>query len=115
MWVFHSLMFILLLFSVLGFTVLNSQETVNINLYWQQFYNISIVIALFVAFMLGLVFWFIISTANNLVLRADNRSLTRKMNELKDEVRELRNAALLDEETEEPDTRSQLPTRYESE
>ena len=113
--VFNSVLFILMLFAVLGFSILNSQQTVDINLYWKHYYNVSMVIALFIAFMIGLIFWFLISTANNLVLRSNNRMLNRKIRELKEELRELRNASLLDDPEENneelPET---LPAKLEN-
>lgn len=98
MWTLRWILFIILLFLVLGFAVLNGGQVLNLNLFWSQYESVSMVLALFVAFMLGIVFWFLVTVLQHLTLRKDNRGLRHRVQNLKEELRDLRNAGFRDDE-----------------
>jgi uncharacterized integral membrane protein len=97
MWTMRSILFILLIFLVLGFTILNSGSYVDVNLHWRVFYHVPLVLALFSSFMLGVIFWFLVNAFQGLDLRKQNRQLKRKLANLREELSELRNADLQSE------------------
>ncbi|MBL7033130.1 MAG: LapA family protein [Candidatus Delongbacteria bacterium] len=98
MWTLRWILFIVLLFLVLGFAILNSGQIVNLNLFWSKYESISLVLALFASFMLGVVFWFLVTVLQHLTLRKDNRVLRHRVQSLREELRDLRNASFSDTE-----------------
>jgi uncharacterized integral membrane protein len=93
MWTLRWTLFIIVLFLVLGFSILNSGQIIDLNLFWSKYEGVSLVLALFAAFMLGVVFWFLVTVLQHLTLRKDNRGLRHRVNSLRDELRDLRNAS----------------------
>jgi len=99
MWTLRWILFIILLFLVLGFAVLNGGQAVDLNLFWTHYESVSLVLALFIAFMLGVVFWFLVTVLQHLALRKDNQVLRKRTQSLKEELRDLRNASFSEDET----------------
>ncbi len=96
MWTLRWTLFIIVLFLVLGFSILNSGQIIDLNLFWSKYEGVSLVLALFAAFMLGVVFWFLVTVLQHLTLRKDNRALRHRVQSLRDELRDLRNASFGD-------------------
>lgn len=95
---FIALVFVILVVGLLvGFSVLNSQSRVDINLFGQKYASVPVVAVIFYAFLGGMVFVLVFALANEVVLRRRlNRE--RKANEnLKQELDALRNYPISDE------------------
>ena len=107
MWTLRWILFILVLFFVLGFSILNSGQSVDLNLFWSKYLGVSLVLALFIAFMLGVVFWFLVTVLQHLSLRKDNRVLRNRVRSLRDELRDLRNASFSEGEKSDETTQIQ--------
>jgi uncharacterized integral membrane protein len=84
---------------ILFFAVLNLEETVDIKL-WADlahtYRDVPLVVAMFCAYLLGIVTYFLIAVARDIRLRTDIGRLRRENRSLLDEIHHLRGSVLDD-------------------
>ncbi|MFC1499895.1 lipopolysaccharide assembly LapA domain-containing protein [Candidatus Zixiibacteriota bacterium] len=103
MWILKWLGIALLLIVMLGFSIMNIGQQVDINLFFWQFEEVPLILVIFEAFIAGMLVWFLIAFVNELKLRADLRNMRRESEELQEELQALRNMPLQDPFVTEPD------------
>ncbi len=94
MWVIRYFILTLLVLLVIAFIIQNSYQYVSVNLFNQKYTEVLLLVVLFEAFVLGIVFWFIISIAQFFKL---HRVLSRQRKENKkllEEIKAIRNMPL---------------------
>ncbi len=94
MWMLKWLGVALLLILLLGFSMLNLDQFVDINLFFWQFDNVPLILVVFEAFVAGMLVWFIIAFINELRLRRQLRTLSRDRDQVHEELQTLRNQPL---------------------
>jgi uncharacterized integral membrane protein len=104
MWMLKWLGIALLLILLLGFSMLNLDQRVNIDLLLWQFQDVPLILVIFEAFIIGMLIWFLIAFVNELKLRGELRALTRDRDEVSRELLALRNQPLEELEEEEGST-----------
>ena len=98
MWMLKWFGIALLLIVLLGFSMLNLSQNVDLNLFFWQFEQIPLILVIFEAFVAGMLLWFLLAFVNELRLRGELRALRNRRDELERELLILRNQPL-----EEPD------------
>ena len=94
MWMLKWLGVALLLILLLGFSMMNLDQFVDINLLFWQFDHVPLILVVFEAFVAGMLVWFIIAFVNELKLRSQLRTLSRDRNQVNEELQALRNQPL---------------------
>jgi uncharacterized integral membrane protein len=94
MWILKWLGVALLLIVLLGFSIMNVEQQVDINLFFWQFQDVPLILVIFEAFIVGMLVWFLIAFINELRLRADLRNTQRELDDLREELQTLRNLPL---------------------
>ena len=103
MWILKWLGIALLLIVMLGFSIMNIGQQVDINLFFWQFEEGPLILVIFEAFIAGMLVWFLIAFINELKLRADLRNARRESEELQEELQALRNMPLQEPFVSEPE------------
>ena len=83
--------FIVVIGFLIGFMIINAQTKVDINLFGQYFYEISLSIVCFYAFVVGMVFVLIFALADEIVLRTNLHRASKESKNLQKELDALRN------------------------
>lgn len=99
MWMLKWLGVALLMILLLGFSMLNLNQRVDVDLFFWQFQDVPLILVIFEAFIIGMLVWFLVAFINELKLRGELRAVTRDRDEIHSELQNLRNLPL--EETEE--------------
>ncbi len=94
MWMLKWLGVALLLILLLGFSMLNLDQLVDIDLFFWQFQEVPLILVIFEAFIIGMLVWFLIAFVNEIKLRGQLRSLSRDRDEVHEELQALRNQPL---------------------
>lgn len=94
MWMLKWFGVALLLIVLLGFSIMNIGQQVDINLFFWQFQEVPLILVIFEAFIAGMLVWFLIAFINELKLRADIRNAKRELEDLHEELQALRNMPL---------------------
>jgi uncharacterized integral membrane protein len=94
MWILRWLVFILVMFFLVGFLSENADQMVNVKLLGKTFPDAPLSYALFFAGLAGYVVCLIVALINQLRLRSQISSLRRKNREQQIELDRLRNFAL---------------------
>lgn len=94
MWMFKWLGVAMLLILLLGFSMLNIDQLVNINLFFWQFHDLPLILVIFEAFVFGMLVWFIIAFVNEIKLRGQLKTLSRDRDQVHEELQALRNQPL---------------------
>lgn len=94
MWILKWFGVALLLIVLLGFSIMNIGQQVDINLFFWQFQEVPLILVIFEAFIAGMLVWFLIAFINELKLRADIRNAKRELEDLHEELQALRNMPL---------------------
>ncbi len=84
---------------ILFFAVLNLEETVDIKLWADAahtYRDVPLVVAMFCAYLIGIVTYFVIAVARDIRLRTDIGRLRRENRSLLDEIHHLRGSVLDD-------------------
>ncbi len=86
-WIF----IVIIIFIVLGFALQNQNQPVSIKVIQWQSPILPVYWFLYASFILGLLFWFVISTINIIRIKTDNRKLKKDIQKLRKELDRLRN------------------------
>jgi uncharacterized integral membrane protein len=98
MWIIRYAIAALLIIGLLGFTIQNSYQRVVINIAGKTYGEVPLIFVIYIAFCIGIVFWFVISVVQYLRFSGQLVEQKRKVRALSDELTTLRNLPL-----EEPD------------
>jgi uncharacterized integral membrane protein len=98
MWIIRYAIAAVLIIALLGFTIQNSYQRVVINIGAKTYDNVPLIFVIFIAFCVGIIFWFVISVVQYLRLSSQLVEQKKKLRNLGEELTTLRNLPL-----EEPD------------
>ena len=97
MWILRNLIWLLIMIAVVGFAILNVNGRVTeIKLPGAAYVDLPLTVVLFGAFVLGMFLAFVLTSVNYLKGRAAMGRLARENQNLKEELRALRNLPLED-------------------
>jgi uncharacterized integral membrane protein len=89
---FVGLLFVVLVVGfMIGFIVLNVDEKVNVNIFGQQFTNITLAMVCFYSFVAGMIFVLVFALADEIILRNTMKKLKKENENIKKELDALRN------------------------
>ena len=98
MWIVRYAIAAILIIVLLGFTIQNSYQRVVINLANKTYTDIPLIFVVYIAFCIGMVFWFTISVIQYFRMMSQLSEQKKKNRTLTQEITTLRNLPL-----EEPD------------
>jgi uncharacterized integral membrane protein len=98
MWIIRYAIAAFLIIGLLGFTIQNSYQRVVINIIGKTYSEVPLIFVIYIAFCVGIVFWFVISVVQYLRFSGQLADQKRKVRTLSEELTTLRNLPL-----EEPD------------
>lgn len=93
-----SFLLLVILLLVLGVAVLNPSPRVDVNLYLGTFHEVPLVLALFIAFLLGSFLTFFYLLTHSIRLRMKIRDLKKRNRDYESELVAIRNIPLGDED-----------------
>jgi len=101
MWVIRYAIAAILIIGLLGFSIQNTSQKVQITIFNMNFYDVPLIFVIYVAFCIGLVFWFTISVIQYFRMASRLSDQKKKNRTLTQEITTLRNLPL-----EEPDEKA---------
>jgi len=102
MWIIRTLFIVIILILLLGFAVQNAYQRVSINILDKQFANVPMILVLFIAFVIGILIWFIFTIFQYFRMQRDLYQERKRSRRLTEEIKALRNRPLQEVE-ESPD------------
>jgi uncharacterized integral membrane protein len=94
MWIIRYAIAAILIIGLLGFTIQNSYQKVVINVAAKTYAEVPLIFVIYIAFCVGIVFWFVISVVQYLRLSGQLAEQKRKIRTLSEELTTLRNLPL---------------------
>lgn len=94
MWILKSALIVIVFLAFLGFSFQNSYQVTTVNIAGMQYNSIPLIVVLYVAFSIGVIFWFIVSIFQYLRSTSQITELKRKNKQLLEEIKALRNLPL---------------------
>ncbi len=94
MWIIKSALGVLVFLGFLGFSFQNSYQLTTVNIIGKQYASVPLIIVLYIAFSLGVIFWFIVSIFQYFKYTGRIADLKRKNKQLLEEIKALRNLPL---------------------
>jgi uncharacterized integral membrane protein len=94
MWILKSALIVVVFLAFLGFSFQNSYQVTTVNLAGTQYSSVPLIVVLYVAFAIGVIFWFIVSIFQYLRSTSQISELKRKNRQLLEEIKALRNLPL---------------------
>jgi uncharacterized integral membrane protein len=94
MWILKSALLLVVFLAFLGFSFQNSYQVTTVNLAGNQYNSIPLIVVLYVAFAIGVIFWFVVSIFQYLRSTTEISDLKRKNRQLIEEIKALRNLPL---------------------
>jgi uncharacterized integral membrane protein len=94
MWIIRTLFIVVVLILLLGFAVQNAYQRVSINILNKQYANVPMILVLFVAFVLGILVWFVFTIFQYLRMQGDLYQERKRNRRLTEEIKALRNRPL---------------------
>jgi uncharacterized integral membrane protein len=91
MWVIRALLVMVLIVVIVGFSVLNSEERVTVQLHDTTYYNIPLIVVTYWSFVAGMVVTFVLGLSYFWKLSLDLRDARRDNKRLLSELTTLRN------------------------
>ena len=101
MWIIRYAVAAILIVALLGFSIQNTSEKVQITIFNKSFYDVPLIFVIYVAFCIGLIFWFTISVIQYFKMVGQLSDQKKKNRTLTQEITALRNLPL-----EEPDDKT---------
>ena len=97
MWFLKNIAWLITMVAVIAFFVANHTERITgVNLLWQRWSDVPAFLALFIAFVAGMLVAFILTLVQYLRGRAAAQRLAQEVKDLKEELAALRNLPLAD-------------------
>jgi uncharacterized integral membrane protein len=94
MWIIKSALGVIVFLLLLGFSIQNLSETTTIYLADRAYASVPVIIVMFAAFAIGVLFWFIVSIFQHFKYTNRISELKRKNKQLLEEIKALRNLPL---------------------
>lgn len=94
MWIIRTLFIVVVLILLLGFAVQNAYQRVSINILNKQYANVPMILVLFVAFVLGILVWFVFTIFQYFRMQGDLYQERKRNKRLTEEIKALRNRPL---------------------
>jgi len=94
MWILRWILVACFIVFILWFSLLNQRETVGVNLFGWESPEIPLYLALFIAFVIGMFVWLLISAFQIFQLQAELRTCKKGNRKLQEELDALRNLPL---------------------
>lgn len=91
MWAVRALIVIVLIVVIVGFSVLNSEERVTVQLYNAAYYNVPLIVVTYWSFVAGMLVTFVMGLSYFWKLSLDLRDARRENKRLLSELTALRN------------------------
>lgn len=91
MWVIRALLVMVLVVGIVGFSVLNSEERVTVQLHDTTYYNIPLIVVTYWSFVAGMLVTFVLGLSYFWKLSLDLRDARRDNKRLLSELTALRN------------------------
>ena len=114
MWVIRYFIITVVILLILAFAIQNSYQRVDVNLLNHKYIDVPLVLVLFEAFVLGILFWFVISIAQFFKLHGALSKQKKENKRLLEEIKAIRNMPLQDSaEVQEPDEDKDTSTQSE--
>lgn len=101
MWMLKWLGIAALLIILLGLSMLNLGQQVDLDLYFWTFQDLPLILVIFESFILGMLTWFLVAFVNEMKIRGELRTVKRQRDEMNRELQTLRNQPLEEPDTEE--------------
>ena len=99
MWALRTVLIIICIVLLVGFSIYNSDERISVNLYGQEYIDVPMIFVAFWALVIGMLISFVLGVSYYLKMHSELRSIKKENKKLMEEVTALRNLPL--EETEE--------------
>jgi uncharacterized integral membrane protein len=97
MWIVRWFISALLIIVILGFALQNQEQTVYIKIFHWTSPVLPLYFFLYIAFGIGLLFWFLMSSLNMLKMRNQVHRLKKDNLKIKEELNRLRNISIEEE------------------
>jgi len=94
MWIIRYAVAAMLIIALLGFTIQNSYQRVVINIVGKTYTDVPLIFVVYVAFCIGLIFWFAISVIQYFRMMGQLSEQRKKNRTLTQEITTLRNLPL---------------------
>jgi uncharacterized integral membrane protein len=94
MWIIRYAVAAVLIIALLGFTIQNSWQRVVITIAGKTFENVPMIFVVYIAFCVGLIFWFAISVVQYFRMASQLAEQKKKNRTLTQEITTLRNLPL---------------------
>ena len=94
MWIIKSAVAVIIILGFLGFSFQNSYQVTTVNIAGNQYNGVPLIIVIYIAFSIGVIFWFIISIFQYLGQAGQISELKRKNKQMLEEIKALRNLPL---------------------
>ena len=98
MWILRVLVIMLLIIIIIGFSIYNSGEKVNINLFGHKYTQVPMIVVSYWVFVVGMIVSFILGITYYLKIHGELSQQKKETKRLSDELKALRNMALEDVE-----------------
>jgi uncharacterized integral membrane protein len=96
MWIAKWILGVILIIIVLGFSLQNQHEVVNIHVFNWMSPELPLYFIIYISFALGILTWLLVSIFKILQLKTDIRQFKKRSQQLQDELNKLRNLSIED-------------------
>ena len=104
MWIIRWILVALFIVVILGFALQNQEATVSVEILKWKSPVLPLYLFLYISFIAGLIFWWLISILHIVKLKGNNLHFQRENHKIRNELDRLRNANIEEDE---------LPIKYE--
>ena len=94
MWAFRIFLILLIIALIVGFSMLNAQQTVSVNLLRARYENVPLVYVAYWAFLAGMLVTFVLGLSYVLKVYTDLREQRKETKRLSTEITALRNRSI---------------------
>ena len=94
MWAFRMILVLLIISLVVGFSMINAQQVVSVNLLYTKYNAIPLVYVAYWAFLAGMLVTFILGLSYTLKIHAELREERKEKRRLMTEITALRNRSI---------------------
>ena len=98
MWILRTLVIIVLIILIVGFAIYNSDESISVNLYGKQYFDVPMIFVAFWALVVGMLISFALGVGYYFKMYSELRNQRRENQKLLEEITALRNLPLEEEE-----------------
>lgn len=94
MWAIRFFLIIVIIILVIGFSIYNSAETVDVNLFGKVYIDVPMIYLAFWAFVIGMLISFLLGITHYLKFQSELREQKKENKNLMEEITTLRNIPL---------------------